>query len=346
MRKDMSRVMDGITTLSSEQDAAKKRLASLESLSSKLGELQKVEKAAQTSLKDVRTLEAALADLRHQVEAVRTEAGNSSAMIDTKIDTAASQLRKDIAFNTATVSRLDNEGKKATLDLQSLRKDIQTAIRNGTKAQAEEAQLQKRMEDVEKLQAGFREMESGKDALSSAMESQFQERLKFLEAEMKQKAGALETGLEESARAATEKLASDISTVRKDLTEKSRSFDKSVAELRSTMSRELAEVRSLADSAKSDKRDKFDSAIKAFLNSRADINNSMTALAVRLSEMEKRMDAFMRMATRMDLLERKMDRTSEKGNDMRRDVDRLERNTTKGSEKVMFVDLEKGAGEV
>jgi len=86
--------------------------------------------------------------------------------------------------------------------------------------------------------------------------------------------------------------------------------------------------------------------MKAFLNSRADINNSMTALAVRLSEMEKRMDAFMRMATRMDLLERKMDRTSEKGNDMRRDVDRLERNTTKGSEKVMFVDLEKGAGEV
>jgi len=130
-----------------------------------------------------------------------------------------------------------------------------------------------------------------------------------------------------------------------EMEERTRNLDKEARELKSGLSRDLGEIRGQIDSAKSEKREKFDTAVKAFLNSRSELNNKTNALNIRLMEMGKRMDAFSRLTTRIDMLEKKMDRITERSSEMRRDVDKLE--TKEGEEeKIAFVDLGKDNEEV
>ncbi len=110
-------------------------------------------------------------------------------------------------------------------------------------------------------------------------------------------------------------------------------------EMKATCSKGLADMRREVDSVRMGGRDKFDSAVKAFLTTRGELTGKMSGLNVKMTELENRMNDFSKSLMRMDLLERKMDRITEKSSQMRRDIDKLE---TKGEsgEKVMLVDLE------
>jgi chromosome segregation ATPase len=127
--------------------------------------------------------------------------------------------------------------------------------------------------------------------------------------------------------------------------ERGKNLEKGVREIKSSLVKEVADLRGQVDSAKTGGRDKFDTAVKAFLNTRGELNSKMNGLNVKLSELEKRMNDFSRSLIRIDLVEKKMDRLSERSTEIRRDMDDLERKKEEPSEKVMLVDLEKEAEE-
>jgi len=223
------------------------------------------------------------------------------------------------------------------------------------------ANAQKRIAELEKLQIRLKEMENTKEALSNAMDARLEEKMKFLETSLRQKGENIEAGLQERSKAIetkVTKLNSTIAGVKKEVAslqslqelqagmdERARNLDKDVRELRSGLARELAGLRGQIESAKTGGRDKFDSAVKAFLNTRGEISSKMNGMNIKMSELEKRMNEFSRTLIRMDLLEKKLDRVAERSTEMRRDMDKLESKEEPG-EKITVVDLEKEGEEI
>ena len=121
--------------------------------------------------------------------------------------------------------------------------------------------------------------------------------------------------------------------------ERARNIAKDIRELKDVYAKGLADMRRQVESVRMGGRDKFDSAVKAFLTTRGELASNMRGLDIKMAELERRMNDFSKSLIRMDVLDKKMDRVSEKSTQMRRDVDKLE---TKGEsgEKVMLVDLE------
>ena len=391
MKKDMTATSEKLAMLTSEIAGTKTKVLVLDKAQTRLRDVEKLQKSLAAELKEAKAMQKDITELGHAIDSVRTELGNREAVLETKLDNAATSIRKDTGFNSASISRIDSEVKKSSLEMQSLRKDLQAGLREIARAQGDAAQTHKKLGEIEKLQIRLTEIENSKDAMSAAMESQLEDKIKFLDTTLRQKADNIEIALEEKTRGVLSKLDSTIAAVKKEISanakateavkgrldalarfderlgsmeqdkeeiakslsslhglraalsensEKVRNVDRQLAEMKSGLSRDMAEIRGQIDAAKTEKRDKFDSAVKAFLTSRADISNGMTALNIKLSEMEKRVDAFSRMATRIDLIEKKMDRLTEKSTEIRRDVDHLERKGG-GEEKVLFVDLDR-----
>jgi len=288
--------------------------------------------------------------------------------------------------------------------------------------------LQKRADVLEKLQVRLSEIENTKDALSAAVESKLEERLKFLDVTLRQKTESMEAAVLEKSRSSDAKISGEIAGMRKELSslqdssddtrgrteslskdfaalknqadnekiktsevtrfaarlqdsqngiekldekiktfegekdelvksvsslaalkqdfskldERTRNLDAETSKLRSNFVSVMNEIQSRVDKTSSEGTEKFGSAVKAFLTSRAEMGSKITNLDLRLSEQDKRISDFSRITTRLDLLEKRIERLGEKHSDLEKDVVSIGK---KGSaeEKITLIDL--GSGE-
>lgn len=358
LRSDMQKAIAG---LKADQSATKKKVASLENLRQKTRDIERLEKSLSARLREIKPVQGEVAALRHDLESNKREMDNTDSVLESKMDYNTSSLKKESAFNAASLAKLDEELRGFSLDLHSMKKDWQAGHRDVSETRTAMANAQKRIAELEKLQIRLKEMENTKEALSNAMDARLEEKMKFLETSLRQKGENIEAGLQERSKAIetkVTKLNSTIAGVKKEVAslqslqelqagmdERARNLDKDVRELRSGLARELAGLRGQIESAKTGGRDKFDSAVKAFLNTRGEISSKMNGMNIKMSELEKRMNEFSRTLIRMDLLEKKLDRVTERSTEMRRDMDKLESKEESG-EKITVVDLEKEGEEI
>ena len=365
------------------------RVASAEKAASQLKEIGKLDRSLQAAVKEAGSVKADVDALRGDLESAKSATSNAEALAGAKLDSLEASLKKEIAFGSASISRIDGELRKTSLERQAMRKDMQSWMKGMSGMQSDIAQLQKRSSDMEKLQIKLKEMSDAKDALSSAMEAQINEKIGFVEERLGQKAEAAEASLRQFVGSEKSGLEAGMASLRKDVAageksigilrdmssdvaaleervgkaeetareaaksaeslqglrsslsetaEKARGLEKGMGELRAALSREMSDARSKLEASRDEKRESFNSAVKAFLGYRAEAAGKMAELSARFTEMEKRLDALTRSLTRVDLLERKADRLTEKSAEIRRDVDTLGRKS--GDEKVVFVDLE------
>jgi len=197
------------------------------------------------------------------------------------------------------------------------------------KSGAVEGRLNSEIASIRKdLLARTKTIDSFKEKLDTLV--RMQERLKFID-EQKEEIARNVASLQGMRAAQSE------------TDEKVRNTDKNVRDLKSAIAANVSDLRSQVDSARNEKRDKFDTAVKAFLNARGELNNKVSTLDLRMTEMAKRVDSLYHIMTRMDTLEKKTDRLTERSSDIRRDVDKIGRRAGP-DDRVMLVDLEKLEG--
>jgi chromosome segregation ATPase len=342
-------------------------------------------------LSEIKKLQNSVTGMRKEIATDKIRMEDVDSAIDKKMDYSVSSIKKEAAFNAASLARLDEEVRKFTLDVNSLKKDFGSSGAMVGKLSSSMERLQKKVAGLEKLQVKLGKIGDAKQALTEAMEAKLEERIKFLEMTLRQKAENIEASLSEKSVAAEKRIDNDLSSIKKDLVgkskaigsveskldkivkieerlrandkdkaaiaknvsslqdmksglskvdERSRSLDSELRALKAQTESGMAEVRGNIDSKKTEEGNKFSTAVKAFLNARADLNKKISLLELRLTDSNKRVSDFSNVVSRIDLLERKVDRLTEKGSQIRRDMDGLER---KGEpdEKVMVVDLGK-----
>jgi chromosome segregation protein len=126
--------------------------------------------------------------------------------------------------------------------------------------------------------------------------------------------------------------------------QKGSTVEKDFREFRAATESTLSELMKGVETARVEGRDKFGTAVKAFLGAKTELSGKVGMMDVKVSETGRRLDELSRALARIDALERKMDRLSDKGADIRRDVDQLSRKGA-ASDKVMLVDLGKEDAE-
>ncbi|MBN2330926.1 MAG: hypothetical protein JXC85_03855 [Candidatus Aenigmarchaeota archaeon] len=227
------------------------------------------------------------------------------------------------AQSAAVDERIEEKVQFLEASMRQLRENIEAGF--GEKTKAIESKMRSDMAGLRKeMTASSKGMERMKTRLESL--GRLEERLRFIDEEKDE--------IERSVASLQAMKANQAG-----IDERARNLGKEMKEMRSGLAKGLADARSQVDSLKMGGRDKFDSAVKAFLTTRGELSGKMNGLDAKLSELERRMNDFSRSMMRMDLLEKKMDRVTERSAEIRRDVDKLE---TKGEagEKVMLVDLE------
>ena len=394
--KQVDDAKQGIAGLSAGQTETMNRVASLEKLRQKTRDIEGLEKSMAEKLREMKPVQKEVAAIRRELEGSRRDAEEADSVLDGKLDYNISSLKREAAFNAASLARMDEEIKGLSIGLRSVEKDWHVGRKDVTGTRLELDRMQKKLGDIEKLQVRLTEIEQAKEDMSTAMDSRLEQKMQFMETTLRQKGDNIEAGLAESIKAREAKLNTDIAGIRKDLAgkgraldgtkkrldtlsrleerlgfideqkeditrsvaslqsmqsgqaeleERGRNLDKQFKEMKSGMARDLAGLRGQVESAKTGDRNKFDSAVKAFLNTRGDLNGRMSGLDVKLDELDKRMSDFSRTLMRLDLLEKKLDRLSDQGTEMRRDVDRMEVKEESG-EKVVLVDLDGEKGEI
>lgn len=391
IKKHMQGLDDKIAEVNKDVFANKSNLKAIETIKIKIRDIENMEKSVGKDLANINSLFKDVDSLKKEMISVKKDADNERAVFDTKLDNEITSLKKETAFNSTTVRRVSDEMKRADLDMQSLRKDIQSEIRELTRIKNEAESSTHKLAELEKIQIKLKEMEDGKEALTQAMENKLEEKMKFLETDMRQRGSNIQAKLDEKTKQMQEKSNYEIRNAKKDILTNSKSFvalkdrldslsrieerlkfiesekntitrsvsslegirtkqaeidqkfsslDKEVRELKSGMSRGFTDIRSQFESATTEKRNEFGSAVKAFLNTRGELNKKISGIDIMIGELEKRLNALSKVVSRVDFIERKMDRVSEKSSTMQRDVDRLERKGESG-EKIMVVDLDK-----
>ncbi len=320
-----------ISSLEAGQSATKKEVESLEALRQKARDIEQLEKTLSAKLSEMKPLQRDVAAIKRDLSAGMQQSQNSDSVLEDKLDYNITSLKKESAFNSASLARLDEEMHRLSLEMQSMKKDWKTGSKDMAVARSMLADTQKKLADLEKLQIKLRGMESTKEALSNAMDSQLEEKMKFLEAMIRQRG---------------DNIKAELKAEQAGIAKRAGSLEKEVKDMRSGLTKSIAGMRSDVDSAKLGSRDKFDSAVKAFLTARGDMNSRMSGLNVKMTELEKMMDEFSRSLLRMDLLEKKMDRLSDRSADIRRSMDKIEsKEEESAGQQVMLVDLDSEKGE-
>ncbi len=394
LKKDVASAVKMITGIKADHATTKKKLSEIATIRQRLASVEKLEKVLSGNMAEIRKLHDHIQTLGKDMESGRIKMEDVNAAIDAKVDYNVSALKKDNAFNSAALSKLEDGVKKFSIDLNSLKKDVGSGTRNMSIVKSSVESLQKKSADLEKLQIKLGDMGNAKAALTDAMEAKLNERIKFLEKTLGQKADSIESRLSEKSRQVESRIGKDVSGIKKELSEKSKSIESvnkrmekmgileerlkavdqakdmitkdvsSLRDMKASMSKAdersrgldrelralkaqvesgLIEVRGRLDSKTTTGENKFNTAVKAFLNARADLNKKISMLNVKMTDSDRRIEDFSKLVSRIDMLERKVDRLSERGAEIRRDIDDLERKEdTDQQQKVMVVDLEKG----
>jgi chromosome segregation ATPase len=359
------------------------------------GSLTQKGRMIETKLEEIKPAAKQISALKKDMEASRLAMENSNKVLEGKLDYNITSIKKETAFSAASLARLDEEVKKLSFDMQSVKKDWQSASKDMIEEKTAMSRTQRKLADMEKLQLRLKDLEQYKEALSSSMDARLEEKMKFLETTLRQRGGNIEAGMLDKTRGIEAKLNSEIALVKKELAARAKSIEgvknrltavgrieerlksmdedkdviaksvaslqtlqtaqvqmeqnernleKEVREIKSGLSKNLTEIRGQLDQTKTGDRSKFDSAVKAFLSTRGELNTKTAGLDIKLSEMERRLNDFSRALIRIDTLEKKIDRLSERSTDMKRDMEVLGR---KGGseEKVMVVDLDRDVEE-
>ncbi len=390
--KDITSAGKMISALKTDQSATKRSLSEIDSIHQRVRDIEKLGKTLSENMNEIKTLHKHIETIRKDMDSNKIRMEDVNVAIDSKIDYNISAIKKDAAFNSAILGRLDKEMKGFSLNLNSLKKDVGSGTRNITGVKTALENLQKKVTDLEKLQIKLGDIGDAKAALTEAMETKLEERIKFIEIELRQKADNIEASLSDKSGAVEAKLSDDISSIKKELAgkgksidsvkarleeiarleerlktvdqekdvitrnvsslqklrtdaskmdERSRSHDKEIRALKAQVESGLAEMRGKLDTTSTEEGNKFSTAVKAFLNARADLNKKVSLLDLKISDSNRRITDFSKMTTRVDLLEKKVDRLRERGAEIRKDVDHLGRKEDSDDEKIMVVDLNK-----
>jgi chromosome segregation ATPase len=308
MKKDLSVSVASGMRVSGDVAGLLKKSQELEKIQVRLSEMEKGKDSLMAAL------EAKLAERIAFLEKSAKQAGDSlAASLSEKSAASAAAMKKESAAVSSSVEKL-----KARVDALS------------------------------KLSQKLDSVAAGEDALSKDVSSlqdlrnditRVAERLNALEekkAETAKSLSALQGAKEDIAK---------ISERLKAMEEKKESAtDKDFREFRASTESALSEMRKGVESARVEGRDKFGTAVKAFLGAKTELSGKVGMIDVKVSETGRRLDELSRALVRIDALERKFDRLSEKGANIRRDVDELSRKGT-ASDKVMLVDLGKEDAE-
>ena len=447
MEKEIYAANAMIKSLRGDSQELRKRVDDLDVLRERIKDVENLESTLSAKIKELRPLEQNLSDVRKEMEKTKIEIENADSVLESKLDYNISNLKKEHALSSATLTRLDEDMKKAMLDLTSLKKDIKTVSsessgreeelgsridnvaaetgravqsalsetgdikkslekvsldlttlrKDGTarknsmeKLKTDVSGLRKKADTLEKRQIKLQDMDDANSALGQAMDRRLDEKIKVIESMISESGKRAESLISEKAGAVRKETGSGISDLRRQLQAKSRSIeslkkkvsaiekleerlktvdadkddiaksvaslekmrenmrdlenragnlDKYLSEMKGEVSGELSQIKTKIEAAEKEKRDKFGSAVKAFLNARTELNNKMGLVDLKLSETQKRVEGFATMQQRVDLLERKMERLTERDSQVRKDVDNLEKKS-KDDGKVMLVDLD------
>lgn len=387
--KDVTGMNKMISSVKTDHAATKKRLAEIESLRQRISDVEKLGKTLSENVAEIKKLHKHIEALGKDMDSNKIRMEDVNAAIDSKVDYNISAVKKDAAFNSAALKRVDEGLNRFSLDLNSLKKDMGSNTRGLSGVKASLEGLQEKAGDLEKLQIKLGDIGDTKAALTDAMEAKLEERIKFLEMTLRQKADNIAASLSEKSSAAETRLNKDITAIKKELIgksrsidavkarlekigrleerlktvdqekdiitrnvsslqntradiskmdERSRSHDKDLRALKAQVESGLIEIRGKLDTRNTEDGNKFSTAVKAFLNARADLNKKLSLLDLKVSESNRRIGDFTKLVTRIDLLEKKMDRMTERSSEIRRDMDSMERKG-ESDEKVMVVDL-------
>ncbi len=390
LRKDLASATKMISSIKTDHDTTKKSVRSMDSLAARLSASEKAVNGIAAKTEEIKLLDKKIASLSKDLGTMKIAMDGADSAIDEKIKYNVSAIKKDTAFNSAALAKIDQDIQGITLTINSLKKDMASESTGSRKLQSAVEKLQNKSADLEKLQIRLGDVEQTKQALTDAMEAKLEDRIKFIETSLRQKADNMEATLAERSKATESMLSGDISQIKNELAakdksiesikqkidtvvrieqrlstaekdkdtitrnlsslqnlrtdlvkigEKSKLFEKNIGELRTDIAAGLTELRGKFDTSRNEEGNKFSTAVKAFLNTKADISKKMGILELKLDENEKRFTDFSRIVTRLDLVEKKLDRISEKDTEMRRQVDNIERRGA--DERVMVVDLAK-----
>jgi chromosome segregation ATPase len=396
LANDLTTANKMISMVKADHAETKKKVSEIASLRQRIRDAEKLGKTLSENLAEIKKLHNSVVALRKDFDSNRIRMEDVDSAIDSKIDFNISTIKKDAAFNSATLARLDEGLKKFSLDVNSLKKDLGTSGTSMGKLTGKVDSLQKKVSGLEKLQVKLGEMGDAKQALTQAMEAKLEERIKFLDTNLRQKAENIEANLSEKSKVTESRMDKDISAIKSELSgktktidsvkarlekigrleerlktidrqketitknvsslqamktgmtkmdERSKVTDRDLRALKAQVDSGLADLRGKIDTTTTEDGNKFSTAVKAFLNARADLNKKISLLDLKMQDSNKRMTDFSKVINRMDLLEKKVDRLTEKGAQIRRDMDYLE-NKGEPDEKVMVVDLGKGDQEV
>ncbi|MCD6496509.1 MAG: hypothetical protein J7K54_04530 [Candidatus Aenigmarchaeota archaeon] len=344
---DISGLKKDLSSLRSVHAETRKKIKLIDGLKQRITDIEKLSKSLMKDLQEIGTIKKDITALRKDVDSNRIRMEDVDSAIDKKIDFNVSSIKKDTAFNAAALARLDEELRKTTLDLNAMKKDTKGTARTAAKLSSDISQMQKKLSELEKIQIKLGDLSETKQSLTDAMEDKLQERIKFMESTLKQRADNIEASLNDRLKKVIkdkDEISRGLSSMKgmktdmARMAERSKSFEKQFGEFKTQVFSELSALTGKIDSTKTEEGNKFSTAVKAFLNSRAELNKKISMLELRVSDSNKRVSDFSKVVSRLDLLERKVDRLSERNAEIRRDMDSLERKGT-GDEKVTVVDL-------